>query len=243
MKNPGNHQTLPTLLLLLFLASWFGPLSAAERTYVVQKNDTLSSIAKKHQTTVALLVKQNSLQQPDKIFIGQRLVLPHSGGPTLPPALLQELNRTQVPSKRWKYIVIHHSGTANGNPKGMDRYHREERRMENGLAYHFIIGNGRGMEDGEIAIGQRWRNQFDGGHLASRVLNQSSLGICLVGNFDESRPTEKQMESLEVLTAYLLSRCDLPPAAVRTHQQINTVHTRCPGRYFPAMTFFRNLKK
>ena len=40
--------------------------------------------------------------------------------------------------------------------KGMDRYHRDERHMEHGLAYHFVIGNGNGMGDGEIGVGQRW---------------------------------------------------------------------------------------
>jgi hypothetical protein len=31
--------------------------------------------------------------------------------------------------------------------------------------------------------------------------------------------------------------------AVKTHQQINVVHTRCPGTKFPAATFIANLKK
>jgi len=31
--------------------------------------------------------------------------------------------------------------------------------------------------------------QLDGGHLASEAQNKIALGICLVGNFDERRPT------------------------------------------------------
>ena len=68
-----------------------------------------------------------------------------------------------------------------GTVKGMDRYHREVRHMENGLAYHFVIGNGSGMGDGDIGIGSRWTKQLDGGHLTSERQNQVSLGICLVG--------------------------------------------------------------
>jgi N-acetyl-anhydromuramyl-L-alanine amidase AmpD len=132
----------------------------------------------------------------------------------------------------WKHIVIHHTGTVTGTAKGIDRFHREERHMENGLAYHFLIGNGRGMGDGEIFVGERWKKQLPGGHLASETLNQSSIGICLVGNFDRTRPTKEQMESLKALTKKLLELTALPPSAVTTHREIHPGHTRCPGKLF-----------
>jgi hypothetical protein len=138
-----------------------------------------------------------------------------------------------VPVKdSWKHIVIHHTGTATGTAKGIDRFHREERHMENGLAYHFLIGNGRGMGDGEIYIGERWKKQLPGGHLASDTLNKSSIGICLVGNFDRTRPTTKQTQSLNALITKLRQLGDLPPSAVTTHREIHPRHTRCPGKLF-----------
>lgn len=115
--------------------------------------------------------------------------------------------------------------------------------MENGLAYHFLIGNGNGMGDGEIAIGNRWKGQLDGGHLRSESQNKTALGICLIGNFDKTKPTEKQLRSLENLVRALMNRCALPASALKTHQQINIVHTRCPGSKFPERTFLANLKK
>jgi N-acetyl-anhydromuramyl-L-alanine amidase AmpD len=124
----------------------------------------------------------------------------------------------------------------------MDRYHREERHMENGLAYHFVIGNGQGMGNGEIAVGHRWTAQLDGGHLRSESQNQVSLGICLVGNFDRHKPTPQQMRQLGVLVRALMSRCHLPPDAVKTHRQINVVFTRCPGRHFPTQNFLNSLR-
>ena len=60
---------------------------------------------------------------------------------------------------------------------------------KNGLAYHFVIGNAHGLGDGEIGVGGRWTKQLPGGHLISEEQNQVSIGICLVGNFDESQPT------------------------------------------------------
>ena len=109
--------------------------------------------------------------------------------------------------------------------------------MEHGLAYHFVIGNGRGMRDGEVAVGERWRKQLNGGHLASTAQNSYSIGICLVGNFDKTKPTAAQMRSLSALCKALMKRCNLATSAVKTHREINVVGTRCPGRHFPAKTF------
>jgi hypothetical protein len=114
--------------------------------------------------------------------------------------------------------------------------------MENGMAYHFLIGNGNGMGDAEIAVGHRWQEQLDGGHLASDAQNKVAIGICLVGNFDQKKPTDKQMRSLKDLIRALMKRCDLPTSAVRTHRQINIVSTRCPGTRFPAKAFLRSLQ-
>ena len=134
--------------------------------------------------------------------------------------------------KGWRHIVIHHTATTSATARGIDTYHREKRRMENGMAYHFLIGNGKGMGDGEIYIGDRWKRQIQGGHLASEALNQSSIGICLVGNFDKRPPTARQMESLRALITKLRQRTRLPASAVTTHRGIHPRHTRCPGRHF-----------
>jgi len=221
--------------------------SRAEQTYVVQKSDTLTSIARKNSISVARLAARNGLEKNDKLRAGQSIVIPDASAADRQPqwnsALPKSLEGIRIQRGKWKYIVVHHSGTANGSAKGMDRYHREERHMENGLAYHFVIGNGDGMGDGQIAIGQRWKEQLDGGHLRSETQNKYSIGICLVGNFDETKPTRRQMESLNALTDYLLERCDLKPSSVKTHQQINVIYTRCPGRFFPAKGFLKELKK
>lgn len=113
--------------------------------------------------------------------------------------------------------------------------------MANGLGYHFVIGNGNGMGNGEIAIGPRWTRQLEGGHLASAAQNRYSIGICLVGNFDQTRPTARQMESLRALVQYLQVRCGVPIARVTTHTRINVRPTNCPGRHFPYDDFIRSL--
>jgi LysM repeat protein len=49
------------------------PAAEGPRYYVVQRGDTLSSIAARHGTTVADLVQLNDLRDRNTIRIGQRL--------------------------------------------------------------------------------------------------------------------------------------------------------------------------
>lgn len=218
------------------------------KRYVVEEGDTLGGIARDHGVTPDAILRQNNLEDANRLRVGQVLEIPLDGvqpPPTvrhpLPAALKNELDRIPVRPGRWKYIVIHHSAADTGSLQSMDHYHRYRRKMENGLAYHFVIGNGRGMPNGQIAIGNRWRTQIKGGHLASDALNEVAIGICLVGNYEKNRPTAEQMRSLYALTAYLMQRTRTAATAVRTHRQINTKPTECPGRYFPTRALLENL--
>jgi LysM repeat protein len=237
------------LVLLVFLGH---TVLAEDQIYRVKRGDTLSSIARQYGVSVAQIADRNELTRAMRISVGQRLIIPdkspkpakdiRSLPSALPNSVQKALDKAKVTPGRWKYIVIHHSGVDTGNLKSIDRYHREQRHMEHGLAYHFLIGNGSGMGDGEIAIGQRWRDQLDGGHLASEAQNKIALGICLIGNFEEHGPSEKQLRSLENLIRALMGRCNLPPSSVKTHQQINVIGTRCPGSHFPAKSFLQSLQ-
>jgi murein DD-endopeptidase MepM/ murein hydrolase activator NlpD len=201
---------------------------------------------------VSTSIGTNGLSKGQGAAVGDKLKLPvkdskptvasNAPAANLPASIKRAINDTPVIPGRWKYIVIHHSGVDEGTVRAMDRYHREVRHMENGLAYHFVIGNGQGMSDGEIAVGNRWANQLDGGHLASLAQNKIAIGICLVGNFDKAPPTAAQMKSLNALVKALMSRCNVPASRVKTHQQINIIGTRCPGKKFPAKSFLAGLK-
>jgi murein DD-endopeptidase MepM/ murein hydrolase activator NlpD len=231
----------------------------AEQTYTVKRGDTVFGIARSCGVASAALAERNGLSRNYYLSIGQRLIIPgrqtartpvpkpgRSPAATPPPRLPRSIQRAidhaAVRPGRWQYIVIHHSGVDTGTMKAMDQYHREVRHMENGLAYHFVIGNGSGMGDGEIAISRRWTQQLDGGHLASEAQDKVALGICLVGNFDQHKPDRRQLESLRALVGALMARCRLTPGAIKTHQQINVIRTRCPGTNFPTATFLHSLK-
>jgi hypothetical protein len=240
---------LMRMLLLLWLATTLAA-PGGEQTYVVKSKDTLTAIARRHELSVAALADHNHIGRNATIYVGQLLRIPNSTKPvqSSPPSQLsasvqKSIAVAPVKARRWRNIVIHHAGVDEGTLKSFDRYHREERHMENGLAYHFLIGNGQGLGDGVIAVGKRWQEQLDGGHLRSATQNRTAVGICLVGNFDKNKPTANQMRSLESLTRALLQRCKLSSSAVKTHQQINVIHTRCPGRKFPTREFLAKLKQ
>lgn len=149
-----------------------------------------------------------------------------------------EIDRAPVLARRWRYIVVHNSGTRQGNAKAFEYYHRNVRKMPNGLAYHFVIGNGTSSGDGEIEIGNRWRRQINGGHVHSDFLNNIALGVCLVGDYNRDVPTKRQQESLEELIRYLRQRVgkiDRKFAIVKAHREINPPRwpTDCPGDKFP----------
>ncbi len=117
--------------------------------------------------------------------------------------VIDAIRRAPVQRARWKFIIVHNSGTRQGNARAFDYYHRRVRRMKNGLAYHFVVGNGTSSGNGEIEVGDRWRRQINGGHVHSDYLNNISLGICLVGDFNRDQPTRAQLEATEELIRYL----------------------------------------
>jgi len=158
--------------------------------------------------------------------------------------VIEAIRRAPVKRRRWQFIVVHNSGTRQGNARVFDYYHRHVRRMQNGLAYHFVIGNGTSTGNGQIEVGDRWRRQINGGHVHSDYLNNISLGICLVGDFNRDQPTRAQLESCEELIRYLRERCgkiDRGEIPVRPHREMNPPRwpTDCPGHVFPYSWFRR----
>ena len=154
----------------------------------------------------------------------------------LTPAVRRAIDDARVARNRWKYIVVHNSGTRQGNARIFDYYHRHVRRMQNGLAYHFVIGNGTSSGDGQIEIGHRWVQQLAGGHVHSDYLNYISIGICLVGDFNRDLPSRAEYEALDELIRYLRQRVgkiDGKYSIVLGHKEINPRPTDCPGNRFP----------
>jgi len=146
--------------------------------------------------------------------------------------------------RSWHYIVLHHSATPSATLEAIRRYHVGI--GFEGVGYHFVINNGRGpgTEDGDITPTRRWMEQRAGAHAhiaRHPEYNRAGIGICLVGNFEKTTPTPKQMVAVERLVVALARRYDIPLHAVVGHGELK--NTKCPGRLFPMETFLMDLRQ
>ena len=218
-----------------------------EVEYTVKKGESLGLIAKRFGVSPNDLALINKISRPDLIRVGQKLTIPLKGNrrPVAPKLLdsatLSRLDSIRPSSGKWKRIIIHHSATPIDDAVNMHKVHLA-RGMKNGLAYHFVISNGsRKARDGEIYISNRWKGQLDGGHVKKHSANQTSIGICLIGNFEIRPPTSKQLSALEGLCEYLIKKCKLRATDVTTHTIFHPKHTVCPGKHFSLTGLRRRL--
>lgn len=142
---------------------------------------------------------------------------------------------TDVPARPWKTLVLHHSATETGSVESIDVEHKQRRdgagRPWRGIGYHFVVGNGRGMPDGEIRPTFRWQDQSAGAHAGDAAHNEHGIGICLIGNFEEAPPTDKQLASARRLIGYLKGEFAIPADRIHKHGDLKA--TACPGKHFP----------
>lgn len=143
---------------------------------------------------------------------------------------------------RWTYIILHHSGTEAGTVEGFDRYQREEIGFERGIKYHFVIGNGNGLGNGTIEPTHRWEQQISGPQVGKEEYDSSAIGICLVGNLNESDPTEKQMEYLMKLLHALVREYDISPENIRGARELTERFGSSPGTHVDLTAIRSRLK-
>lgn len=131
----------------------------------------------------------------------------------------QEMNKPQ-------YIIIHHSATKLGDAETFRRYHVQVNGWKD-IGYHYVINNGTYKPDGFIEKGRDEKEV--GAHAVG--YNDKSIGICLVGNFDEDKPTQKQMQALTQLCKDIMQRYNIPAKNVLGHRETGAKKT-CPGKNF-----------
>ena len=177
--------------------------------------------------------------------------MPRNDGLALPamvaadgPSSIEAVFRTRAPldTKRWQAIVIHHSGSLFGTPASLEAQHRAMN-LE-GLGYHFVIGNGSGLSDGEVHVGYRWLDQLPGAHVAGPKgdwYNRNSIGICIVGDGRRKGFSQEEMHRLTQLVAALCERLHIPADHVYLHSDLAQVDD--PGRLFPEAAFREQLTR
>jgi N-acetylmuramoyl-L-alanine amidase len=209
--------------------------------HIVGSGETLYRISKTYCADLNEIIRANNIINPDNIGVGDRLFIPGANSlltvePYRPAKFdsIEKLVGKKQYKIRWKYITLHHSATSEGNAESFDRYHRKKRM--GGLAYHFVIGNGKGTRNGEIEVGWRWTRQ-------KQSSRKRDIQICLVGDFNRQYVREAQFNSLVKLIDLLCRQYNIPLSNIRKHKDIRSCITECPGRNFPFYKILSELRK
>ncbi len=137
---------------------------------------------------------------------------------------------------RWDSIVIVHSGQPAGAPADIAQEHQSL--GYDGLGFHFVIGNGKRMGDGEIHVGYRWLDQQGGADLSgvnSGFNSAKAIEICLVGDGDRRPFSDEQVYRLAQLVNALSDELAIPSDRVYLHKDL--AGTSSPGQFFPRAQF------
>lgn len=128
-------------------------------------------------------------------------------------------------------IVIHHSATADGRTfswGAIRQYHMKNLGWDD-IGYHAgveLVESG-GISRVEIVMGRPW---WEAGAHAVGV-NNDSLGVCFVGNYDETEPPDEMYTAGAKLLALWMRLYKIPSYAIYPHNVINRNKT-CPGLKF-----------
>ncbi len=139
-----------------------------------------------------------------------------------------------------KYAIIHHSLTADSQTVSWGAIRRWHTGQHPQSPYKFeAIGYNFGVElidkDYEVLVGRP--EDVAGAHC--RGMNQNSIGICFVGNFDLAPPPDAMMKRAVEVFAPIIRRLNIDFEYVRPHSAYAA--KTCPGKLFPMQRFIKAL--
>ena len=138
-----------------------------------------------------------------------------------------------------KKIIVHHTGETNiTNNRPSDEmmraiyYYHTIVRGWGDIGYHYVIG-----KDGEIFEGKKGGDKVVGAHVYCN--NIGTVGVSVMGNFQISTVSTKQINSLKTLLSKLTKKYNLKPNGTSTFHGKNIPNiighrdlaaTACPGK-------------
>lgn len=119
-------------------------------------------------------------------------------------------------------IVVHHSAISDAGPAEIQELHMDRRGFAD-VAYHFLIDS-----DGNIYEGRKI--DIRGAHVQG--FNTGSIGVVLLGNFNDEEPTDSQLDSLRALIDYLRYSYEIRYlAGHKDYPDQSPDGTECPGAH------------
>ena len=146
-----------------------------------------------------------------------------------------------------EYIVIHHSHTVDSETKSWDairKYHIETNGWKD-IGYH------KGIEriKNDVMVFEGRADDAAGAHAKELGMNNKSIGICVVGNYDIIKPSSVHLELLKRLCHAYMANYNIPVENIIGHRDVGMMagfnwrrgeYKSCPGEMFD-MDDFRKL--
>lgn len=128
-------------------------------------------------------------------------------------------------SLQWEKIVIHSLGEKEVSLSNLERHHKKILGFQEGVAWHFLIGDGSALENGEIYPTNRWEKQLLGKAFRQHS-EEGALHICLLGK-EDTPASKEQLKALDELLTMLLNRHS--SAEIYAHSALEPTPRPCPG--------------
>jgi len=140
----------------------------------------------------------------------------------------------------WKYLVIHHSVTADGKTfdyQAIKKYHIEVRGWLD-IGYHFVVE--KVNDQYEVIVGRPLT--MNGAHCYQLNMNEQGIGICFVGNYDIAAPDEEMIAVAKKRIIIPLGKMfDIKWNGIIGHREVKGVTKTCPGTMFDMDAFHNSL--
>ncbi len=122
-----------------------------------------------------------------------------------------------------KKLVVHHSASKKDTTKKTDIDEWHKQRGFSQIGYHKVVES-----DGKIVTGRPERQQ--GAH--AKGVNHKSLGVCVVGNFENEAPSEIQIRSVIKVLVEWCRKYELTSTDIYGHKNVpgGSTKTSCPGK-------------
>jgi hypothetical protein len=133
--------------------------------------------------------------------------------------------RYQQPLADWlTSIIVHHSALPDERgPLEIQNLHMDNAGYAD-IGYHYIIDTSGTLYEGRPL-------QLRGAH--TEGFNTGTVGIVLLGNFENSSPSQEQLQTLNQLIIFLRNRFGITHLA--GHRDFNPEVTVCPGNNLEAL--------
>lgn len=119
------------------------------------------------------------------------------------------------------HIIVHHTAAEEKDTAQIKRYHVQSLGWRD-IGYNYII-----ERNGRVVTGRPLN--IAGAHCRDGSMNTKGIGICMIGNMQNRKPTVEQYSALTDYLATLCKRYSIPVKNILGHKEVPS-STACPGK-------------